>query len=155
MEGGLRLQDVSSQNLSLGGKILWKIVSGKLSWSKEVIWKKYFHGSRLKCLDRPPKVLRGSPIFNLCLKALDFFKKGLTWIPGNGKHIKIWEDSILGEPPLCQQEGMVNLKNWILSINYNMLWDILVWEEDEEGLWMGWELGNYSKYLKFEADLLL
>jgi hypothetical protein len=34
MEGGLHLWDVSSQNLDLGAKILWQIVSGKISYSK-------------------------------------------------------------------------------------------------------------------------
>ena len=31
LEGGLQIQDISSQNLALGSKLLWNIVSGKSS----------------------------------------------------------------------------------------------------------------------------
>jgi hypothetical protein len=95
----------------MGGKILWHLVSGKVSWSKQALCKKYFSGHRDRCLDRPPKVLRGSSIFSLCLRALDHFKAKMTWIPGNENKIKIWEDSILGSTPLDQIEGLENIKS--------------------------------------------
>jgi hypothetical protein len=44
LEGGLQIRDLANQNSALGSKILWNIVSGKLSWSKRVLWKKYFQG---------------------------------------------------------------------------------------------------------------
>ena len=44
LEGGLQLHDLAAQNLALGSKLLWNIVSGKPSWSTRVLWKKYFHG---------------------------------------------------------------------------------------------------------------
>ena len=34
MEGGLQIQDIANQNLSLGVKLLWNIVLGNSSWSK-------------------------------------------------------------------------------------------------------------------------
>ena len=51
LEGGLQIQDLAAKNITLGSKLLWNIVSGNPSWSKRVLWKKYFHGQRLRCLD--------------------------------------------------------------------------------------------------------
>ena len=34
MEGGLQIRDIANQNLALGAKLMWNIVSGKSSWSK-------------------------------------------------------------------------------------------------------------------------
>jgi len=87
MEGGLQLRDMHSYNLALGSKILWNLVSGSLNWSKKALWKKYFMGDRRRCLDSHPRVLQGSPVFSLCLKAAAFFTPELTWIPGNGENI--------------------------------------------------------------------
>jgi hypothetical protein len=97
----------------MGEKIMWHLVSGKVSWRKQVLCKKYFSGHRERCLDSPPKSLRGSPIFSLCLRALVHFKEKMTWIPGNGKKINIWEDSILISMPLDQIEGLENIKSWL------------------------------------------
>jgi exonuclease III len=104
-EGGLHLRDINFQNLALRAKLLWNLVTGKSTWRKKSIWKKYFHGQRTKCLDRPANTVKGSPIFTLCLKAMRLFKPNLTWIPGNGKNINIWDDSVLGDPPLSSIEG--------------------------------------------------
>ena len=89
LEGGLHIRDVATQNLAMGSKILWNLISGKSSWSKQVLQKKYFPGHQIRCLDQPPKVPRGSPIFFLCLRSLDHFNSKLTWIPGNGKRRRI------------------------------------------------------------------
>jgi hypothetical protein len=78
-EGDHNLRDLNAQNLALGAKLLWNLVSGKSTWSKKAIWKKYFHGQRTKCLDWPAKMVKGSPIFNLCLKSMRLFKPNLTW----------------------------------------------------------------------------
>ena len=99
-EGGLQVRSIHAQNLAMGTKILWQIVFGKPSWSKKVLWKKYFSGQRTCCLDKNPPNKIGSPIYKLCLKALAHFRSSLYWIPGNGKKINLWEDSILGEEPL-------------------------------------------------------
>ena len=51
-------------------------------------------------MEKPPRTLTGSPIFKLCLTALDHFKYNLYWILGNGKKIRYWDDSILGDHPI-------------------------------------------------------
>jgi hypothetical protein len=71
MEGGLQVRDVATQNLAMGGKILWKMIRGKTTWSSKAIKTKYLCGHKERCLDRPPLTRKGSPILSLYLKALD------------------------------------------------------------------------------------
>ena len=56
MEGGLQIIDVATQNLAMGGKILWNMITGKRMWSKQIIQKKYFRGDKERCLEKPTKV---------------------------------------------------------------------------------------------------
>jgi hypothetical protein len=87
LEGGLNIRDVAAHNLAMGCKLLWQMITGKRTWTKQVLRKKYFRGDRDRCLERPPKGTKGSPIFLLCLRALSLFQVNLTWIPGNGAKI--------------------------------------------------------------------
>jgi hypothetical protein len=89
LEGGLNFKNTHVQNLALGAKILWNLITGKPTWSKKVLWKKYFRGPRERCIDCPVLEKRGSPIFLLCQKLLPHFIPHLTWVPGNGKKINI------------------------------------------------------------------
>eukprot|EP00253_Pinus_taeda_P034931 PITA_34931 len=155
LEGGLHLRNLAAQNLALGSKILWNLVSGNSSWSKRVIWKKYFQGQRLRCLDKPPRLLKGSLILNLCNAAREQFNHHLYWIPGNGRNIKIWDDSILRDQPLNQVEGLANIKVWLHSCNLHILWDISNWKETPDRTWDCWNLGEVPIMLQGEASLLL
>jgi hypothetical protein len=154
-EGDLNLRDINAQNLALGAKLLWKLVLGNSTWSKKTLWKKYFHDQRTKCLDRPAKMVKGSPIFNLCLKALKLFKPNLTWIPGNGKNISIWDDSVLGDPPLSTIEGTTQLRDWMWSQAPVNLWDISIWSDDEDKIWIRWEANNRPPELDGEWNTLM
>ena len=109
-EGGLQIRNLTIQNQALGAKLLWQIISGKESWSKAALRKNYFTGTRKRCLDSQPPTRSGSQVYNLCRKALDALKKDLYWIPRNGKSIKFWEDSILGETPIGLHMDVSNLK---------------------------------------------
>ena len=64
-EGGLQIRDVATQNLAMGGKILWKMISGKTTWSSKALKTKYFCGHKERCLDCPPWTKKGSPILSL------------------------------------------------------------------------------------------
>ena len=130
-EGGLQIRDVATQNLAMGGNILWKMIRGKTTWSSKALRTKYFRGHKERCLDRPPRTRKGSPILTLCLKSLNMFSSNLTWIPGNGFKIKFWEDSILGQSPLKALEGMENIKNWLHSNIKFTLWDLSSWGPDD------------------------
>jgi hypothetical protein len=153
MEGGLQVRDVATQNLAMGGKILWKMIRGKTTWSSKSLRTKYFCGHKERCLDRPPLTRKGSPIFSLCLKALELITSKLSWIPGNGRKIKFWEDSILGQTPLSSLEGLENIKSWLHSNSKVTLWDLSVW--DQGGSWLKWDLGDYPQLLETEARTLL
>jgi hypothetical protein len=111
LEGGLNLKKTRTQNLALGAKLLWKMVTGKPSWSKLALWRKYFRGPRDRSLEFPCKETKGSPIFTLCKKALPHFSPHLTWVPRNGKKIRIWKDSIMGDPPLELRQDLHCLKD--------------------------------------------
>jgi hypothetical protein len=99
--------------------------------------------------------LKGSSIFSLCLKVLNHLKEKLTWILGNGKKIKIWEDSILGSIPLNQTKGIENIKTWLQNNNYRTIWDISEWGEGEKSPWKKWTLGDYPDILEAEVKILL
>ena len=100
----------------MGGKILWNVITGKRTWSKQILKKKYFTGDKERCLERATKVQKGSPIFSLCKKAIPHFISKLTWIPGNGEKIHIWDDSILGDQPLNGVSDLGKLKIGSLPI---------------------------------------
>ena len=133
-EGGLHVRNLSIQNLALGAKLLWQIVSGKDSWSKKVLQKKYFPGTRKRCLDMPPQIRNGSLIYKLCIKALDSFKKNLYWIPGDGKTINLWNDSILGETPIGACLEVANIERWLENKGVKFLCDLSTWDGN---LWTG------------------
>jgi hypothetical protein len=155
LEGGLSIRDVAAHNISMGGKLLWKMITGKRSWSKQILRKKYFTGDRDRCLERPAKARIGSPIFNLCQRAMPLLKTKLTWIPGNGSKIWMEEDSILGEQPLSDLRETRNIKDWLLNKNCRTLWDISRWKNDAKQSWEGWNLGRYPEELKEEATIML
>ena len=111
IEGGLALRDIKLQNLALGTNILWNIISGNLSWRSKVLWKKYFEGNRKTYLEQDLVTKKGSPILSICLKSLPKFKESLHWILGNGKLINIWNDSIMGNPPLVLDQNLENIRS--------------------------------------------
>ena len=105
----------------------------------------------MRSLDMQPPSIKGSPVYKLCIKALDMFEKNLYWIPWNGKKIKLWDDSILGNPPLGSCSEVDNIKLWILAKGVTTLWDISSWDDL---LWIGWELGDPPPEITKEAETL-
>ena len=145
--------EMARHNVAMGGKILWKMISGKTTWSSKALRTKYFFGHKERCLERPPRTRKGSPILSLCMKAINLISSNLTWIPGNGKKIKFWDDSLLGQPPLQHREGMANIKNWLHSVSKTTIWDLSVWNTDDT--WKKWDLGAFPQNLENEARSLL
>jgi hypothetical protein len=47
-------------------------------------------------MENTPDSQSGSQIWKLIRAAIPFFKEYLSWIPGNGKLIMLWQDMILG-----------------------------------------------------------
>jgi hypothetical protein len=83
------------------------MVTRKYEWWKKVLIKKYFVGPRKRCLDVLPSAINGSPIWKLVNVAIPIIQPDLTWIPGNGGLIDIWNDNIMGTIPWFIH------KNWL------------------------------------------
>ena len=75
-----------------------------------------------------PPIRNGSPIYKLCIKALNPFKNNLYWIPGNGNSINVWEDSILGDSPIGSNMEVSNIQRWLMDKGTITLWDLSAWE---------------------------
>ena len=86
-------------------------------------------------------------MISLCKKALPFFSEELTWIPGNGQKISIWEDSIVGQPPHNLTPGMEAFKRHLDAEGKITLADISLWREDGTGGWMDWTLPDCPQHL--------
>ena len=96
MEGVIQIRDLKFQNLAMGVKLLWNLIEIKPAWSSHVIWRKYFSGPRLRCLDSNPENKHGTPIFSFCRKVLPKFRDNLHWIPGNAKKIRLGRIQLWG-----------------------------------------------------------
>ena len=150
-EGGLQIRDLKSQNLAMGAKLLWNLLESNSSWSNRVLKKKYFPGPTLRCLDGDHVVKNGSVIYNVCKKTLPYFRTALSFIPGNGKSISIWQDAILGRPP----PHLPRLQDWMTANSLTTIWDIAEWEDEEPYNWSRWALPECPAELKTESTLLL
>lgn len=98
-------------NIALGVKVLWHLITGQFDWWKQVLFKKYLHGNRKRCLDHPLDEGRGSPIWKLCKAVACLIQSKLTWIPGNGRLISIWDDSIMGKPPNGHNQELLGFRH--------------------------------------------
>jgi hypothetical protein len=105
-------------------------------------------------MSNPTRPGKGSPIFSLCQKALPAFLPHLTWIPGNGKSINIWEDSVLGGATLSTRQDLRRLKEWTQTNNIHSLWDISTWKNDENKSWSRWEIASLPHELEEEWSSL-
>jgi hypothetical protein len=112
------------------------------------LWKKYFRGTRERCLENHCREVKGSPLFSLCKNSMALFTPHLTWVPRSGKKIKIWHDSILGDPPLYLRQDLQRIKNWMDMKNLKILSDISTWRKDRCKTWQGWEVDNLPPELE-------
>jgi len=74
----------------------------------------------------------------------------ITWIPGNGKDISIWEDSVLSEATLLIRQDLRRLRDWMHTNRLHKLWDISAWRNDENISWSKWEIENLPQELEEE-----
>eukprot|EP00253_Pinus_taeda_P006085 PITA_06085 len=126
MEGGLNFKNLSLQNIAMGAKLLWKIIAPKPSGAQLVLWRKYFKGERVRCLDGPlPQGV--SPFVRLCSKAAPLICSKVYWIPGNGKKINILADRIMDRDPIGDCPSVKALRDWLTASRRSTLWDISTW----------------------------
>jgi hypothetical protein len=151
--GGLGIRDPEVVNIAMGAKLLWRLITGRKEWWKSTIIKKYNLGARKRCLDSIPEGQPGTQIWKLFRASIPFFKENLSWIPGNGKLIRLWQDPISGSDLISRSEEIANLKRWMISEHKITLFDISSWNED--GSWKGWRLGDFPIHLQCQAHLLI
>jgi hypothetical protein len=90
--GGLGVKDPILANLALGSKMLWRMITREFDWWKKSLIFKYFQKDRLRGLENQQLHPNGSPIWKLLQASFPLLQRKLTWIPGNGKCIRIWDD---------------------------------------------------------------
>ena len=135
----------------MGAKLIWTLLVPKPSWSSQALKAKYFRGSRLRCLEGVLRNQNGSTIHKICLKALPQFIDGLYWVPGNGKRIKIWHDSVLGKTP----PQLPHLQQRMDALGMTTYWDISKWGNSASKHWIGWNLPELSDDFDAEKSQLL
>ena len=85
-------------NQAMGAKLVWRFISGKKEWWKEVLRKKYLKTARERSLEIEWKG-KGMSIWNLCKNSIGLIKYNCYWIPGNEKKIKLLNEKVLGLTP--------------------------------------------------------
>jgi hypothetical protein len=137
---GLGIKDPEITNSAMGAKIFWRLISEGNDWWKQAIINKYRLGKRKRSMDNPQTQQAGSQIYKLIKGTTPFFREHLSWIPGNGKTIKIWQDQIFGVTFNPSDGNLIELKCWMLDISKCTLYDISSWNDN--GSWRGWNLGD-------------
>jgi hypothetical protein len=59
----------------------------------------------------------------------------------------LWEDKILGNPPLNQLPELRNLKDWMKTCNLELIADISEWDNFSGDLWRKWKADNLPQQL--------
>ena len=88
-----------------------------------IFWKKYLKGGSLRNI-KIDNIPIGTTIWNLCRKGVDNIQSKLYIIPGSGQNIFLWEDKILGNPPLSSNNSLIDIKLWLTNKGFLRLADI-------------------------------
>eukprot|EP00253_Pinus_taeda_P006725 PITA_06725 len=150
-EGGLQIRDPHLVNLALGGKILWKLIQDPTHAVSNTLRSKYGISKDLSNVTHAP-ITKSTQLWNLCCKSSQHFKNHLYRIPGSGKHINIWKDSIMMNTPLAEKTDITELRNWLERAGVKRLYDLSKW--NQHGEWEGWDLFGVPKRLKNQQSSL-
>jgi len=107
---------------------------------KEGLWRKYFRGTRKRCIGLPLKELKGSPILKLIKPSIPVIKEKLTWIHGSGKYVEIWKENTYERENLSTQEDLATLQAWMYDQEIHSIHEISKWDEVSRN-WLGWRFG--------------
>lgn len=119
----------------MGAKLAWKIIAPNPSWAQIALWKKYFRGPRLRCLDHPKESTK-SHLSILLSKIAPMINSCAHWVPGNGKKMQVWKGKIMNPPHLVDAGNFTTLRNWMEAAHIHMLWDLSDWTKN---YWTGWK----------------
>eukprot|EP00253_Pinus_taeda_P032328 PITA_32328 len=150
-EGGLQIRDPGLANLALGGKILWTLFSNSKHPVSQVIKEKYLKGSSLRNIQIDNNI-KGTSIWHLYRRGIEFFQKHLYRIPGNGKNMMLWQDTIMGQLLLSKNEAIKEIGNWLIQQGILTLADISTWEDSRK--WRTWEIPRVRNQMRSQKTLL-
>lgn len=95
--------------------------------------------------------------WKLCKLLAFLVLDSLSWIPGNGKNINLWSNSICGMPPLENQGHLLDLKEWLCTQSIHTLYDMVVYEQATSN-WKNWKRisppSNLSHIFEYFLPLL-
>lgn len=109
--GGLGFREIENFNDALLGKLSWRILKNPQSLLGQVLLGKYCHNKLFMNSSLPSNPSHG---WRGIMAGREVLRKGLGWIVGDGKSIKVWEDAWLStsspisiaDPPLLTQENL-------------------------------------------------
>eukprot|EP00253_Pinus_taeda_P005985 PITA_05985 len=148
-EGGLQIRDPLLANIVLGCKLLWQLLDEPSHPVSLILKYKYFKHQSIRSFI-PEKASKGTQVWKLCSKGIEFFKTHLFKIPGNGKNTQLWKDRVMGHPPLKENSEITEIRIWLQSkgIYFAPV------HRDEEDSW-GWgKTGVYTArqgYLQLQS----
>eukprot|EP00253_Pinus_taeda_P017362 PITA_17362 len=151
LEGGLSFKKICQQNVAMAVKTVWRIIAPNPGWAQLALWKKYFRGSRLRCLENEIQ-LKNSPFLRLYAKAGQLIKTHSFWIPRNGRKISIWSDKIMNAEPIGNRSSNRDLRSWMERNGMRTLWDISLWRDST---WTGWITAEVPDHLRSDWNMLL
>ena len=122
-------------NLALGAKILWRIVTGKRTWWKEILQKNYMIGDRKRCIEAIDQSRKGTHVLELCKKVTYIIHDQIYWILGSAKQVKIWDDNIGPTSHVNFTQELAELMRWMEQANARTLYDLSKWMS--RGRWDG------------------
>ena len=134
-KGGITIRLPGLMNISLGTKIIWRMINGNGHWWEKVLTMKYLNCHRTKLLtdtipDRPC-----TQIWKLVKRIISLIRYQISKNPRNGKIISIWEDRIMGKNPLNQQQNLRGLQRWMEEQSFNTLYSISDWDQNKQVRW--------------------
>ncbi len=151
-KGGMSIRLPAHPDLALRETNVWRFITGKDCWWKKVLEAKYMNHARSLLLEEHFPIMPCTQVWNLVKKYLPLIKENSSKLLGNRKCIKIWEDGIMGNPPLANQINIQNLRGWMSTNGIFNLNDISLWKN---GNWAEWRTPNLPRNLKSQSNSVI
>ena len=112
--GGLGYREIETNNDALLAKIGWRLIKDPHSLLSQVLMGKYAQNYTFMDCPTPATMSHG---WRSILAGREILRKGLSWVVGDGKTIRIWDDPWLSFKAPCQPMGPSPLDGFSLKVN--------------------------------------
>lgn len=143
-EGGLGIRKATQMNKALLSKLGWRLLNEKESLWARILRNKYSIGDTHNISWLKPKGTWSSTWRSVGMGLREVTLPGLSWVLGNGSHIRFWIDKWLTDKPLCELVT-AHLPNGYEALRVKDLW--------VDGL--GWDLSRIEPYVSVNMRLQL